>query len=92
MPLIPNWIKENPEPAYGIWNDVDERFVFGIREHSPAAALDKLLRKIGKLGYGWKFSVMVIPDGWRNPSNPHWKKLGHEARRSPCRAGQGERR
>jgi len=28
-----NWIKENPlPPIYGIWNDVDGRFVFGSRE------------------------------------------------------------
>lgn len=58
---------------FGIWNDVQKRFVFGINEESANRARHELQRKIGKDAYKWRYEVRVIPQNWRNPENPNYK-------------------
>ena len=59
---------------YGIWNDMQKRFVFGIKETSPQRASKALFRRIGKGAYRWRYSIKAIPRNWRNPPNPNWPK------------------
>jgi hypothetical protein len=61
-------------PLYGVWNDVQKRFVFGIKETSPRGAEKALFRRIGKDAYRWRYSIKQIPRNWRNPSNPNWPR------------------
>lgn len=58
---------------FGIWNDVQKRFVFGINEESANRARRELQRKIGKDAYKWRYEVRVIPQNWHNPENPNYK-------------------
>lgn len=58
---------------FGIWNDVQKRFVFGINEESANRARHELQRKIGKDAYKWRYEVRVIPQNWHNPENPNYK-------------------
>lgn len=59
---------------YGIWNSVDKRFVFGIREATQDAAWKKFVGKAGKTSYKWRFKIKKYPEGFRNKPNPHYKK------------------
>ncbi len=61
---------------FGIWNDMEKRFVFGIRESSAMKAEQAFFRKVGKTAYKWRFEVRVISKGWVNPKNPHYMKKG----------------
>lgn len=56
--------------AYGIWNDVDKRFVFGIREETRKKAWKKFRDKVGSLSYCCRYGTKEIPEGWKNPKNP----------------------
>ena len=58
---------------YGIWNDVQKQFVFGINEDSKNRAMRELQRKIGKDAFKWRYEVRVIPQNWHNPENPNYK-------------------
>lgn len=59
---------------YGVWNNMQKRFVFGIKETSPRQASKALFRRIGKDAYRWRYSIREIPRNWRNPPNPTWPK------------------
>lgn len=61
---------------YGIWNAVEKRFVFGIREESAAKAEKAFFHKVGKTAYKWRFGPRIIPEGWNNPKNKHYMKKG----------------
>lgn len=61
---------------YGIWNDVQKRFVFGIRAKTADGAYRQLQHHIGKQSYKWRYSAKPIPPGWMNPKNPNYKKRG----------------
>lgn len=59
---------------FGVWNDVQKRFVFGIKEPSAQKAWKALYKKIYKDAYKYRYFIRVIPDGWVNPANPNYKK------------------
>jgi len=59
---------------YGIWNDVEKRFVFGITETTKDAAWRKFVKRVGKTSYKWRFEARAIPKGFSNPKNPHYQK------------------
>lgn len=61
-------------PQYGVWNDMQKRFVFGIVKDTPRAAQKALFVRIGKGAYRWRYSIRKIPVGWQNPRNPNWPK------------------
>ena len=45
---------------YGIWNDVQKEFQFGIAEDTPQKAERKLFAKIGHDARKWRFEVREI--------------------------------
>lgn len=47
---------------YGIWNSMEKKFQFGIREISKSKAQRKLFEKIGYDSYKWRFDVRRIPE------------------------------
>jgi hypothetical protein len=59
-----------PGEAYGIWNSIIKRFVYGIREDTPKKAVKKLWVMAGKGAYCHRYDWKRIPDGFRNPPNP----------------------
>jgi hypothetical protein len=59
---------------YGVWNGVERRFVFGIKEDTKKAAWRQFIRAVGKTGYKWRFEVRPIPPGFKNPKNPNYEK------------------
>ncbi len=61
-------------PLYGVWNDMQKRFVFGIVETTLRWAQKALFRRIGKSAYKWRYSIKKIPSNWRNPPNPNWPR------------------
>ena len=61
---------------YGIWNDIEKRFVFGISEPTPQNAEKEFFNRVGKTAHKWRFSVRVIPVNWVNPKNKHYLKKG----------------
>lgn len=73
-PGMPFEITSEEVPLYGVWNGMQKRFVFGIKETSPRRAEKALFRRIGKDAYRWRYSIKAIPRNWRNPSNPNWPK------------------
>ena len=73
-PGAPFAITMEEVPLYGVWNDMQKRFVFGIKETSPRGAEKALFRRIGKGAYRWRYSIKQIPRNWRNPPNPNWPR------------------
>lgn len=61
---------------WGIWNSVEKRFVFGIREETAAKADRAFFHKVGKTAYKWRYEPRIIPNGWINPKNKHFMKKG----------------
>ena len=61
---------------FGIWNDVEKRFVFGIRKATAKEAEKAFFNKVGRTARKWQFSVREIPDNWINPKNTHYLKKG----------------
>lgn len=55
---------------YGIWNSVDKRFVFGIKESTKQKAYKAFRNKVGNLSYLYRYEARKIPDGFKNPPNP----------------------
>ena len=55
---------------YGIWDDVDKRFVFGIRRHTSELATEKFRKDYFKVSHMWRYEVKEIPYGFINPPNP----------------------
>ena len=48
---------------YGVQNNVKKEFQFGINEGSKKRALTKLIDKVGKDSYKWRFEIREIkPD------------------------------
>lgn len=62
--------KSHKPIVYGIWNTVDKRFVFGIKEDTADKAAKHFKSECRKLSYMWRYEVKRIPDGWINPPNP----------------------
>ena len=58
---------------FGIWNSKTGRFVFGIRADTPGQARREAHRCMGDNAYRWRYSVAIIPQGWRNPPNQDWR-------------------
>lgn len=56
--------------VYGIWNSLDKRFVFGIKEESKLKANKAFQKECGKLAYLWRYTAKEIPVGFKNPKNP----------------------
>jgi hypothetical protein len=61
---------------FGIWNDVEKRFVFGIRKATAKEAEKAFFNKVGRTAHKWRFSVREIPDNWINPKNTRYLKKG----------------
>ena len=61
---------------FGIWNDVEKRFVFGIRKATAKEAEKAFFSKVGRTAHKWRFSVREIPDNWVNSKNTHYLKKG----------------
>lgn len=59
---------------YGIWNDIEKRFVFGINAPTKRAAWRQFTNAVGKTAYKWRFEIRVIPPNFKNPKNPKYKK------------------
>lgn len=50
---------------YGVWNNVKKEFQFGINEGSKKRALTKLIDKVGKDSYKWRFEIREIKQGMK---------------------------
>jgi hypothetical protein len=61
---------------FGIWNNVEKRFVFGIRKATAKEAEKAFFSKMGRTAHKWRFSVREIPDNWINPKNTRYLKKG----------------
>ena len=48
---------------YGVYNTVSKEFQFGIRTETKEEALTKLVAKVGKDAYKWRFEVKELPSG-----------------------------
>lgn len=59
---------------FGIWNDVEKRFVFGIRKSTVKEAEKAFFNKAGKTAFKYRFSVREIPDNWVNPKNTRYQR------------------
>ena len=77
--------------TYGIWNSADKRFVFGIAAETPRKA-ERAFRKTCINWRQWRYEIKPIPEGFKNPRNPHYTNLrkGHNTMNSneiilPCR-------
>lgn len=77
--------------TYGIWNSAEKRFVFGIAAETPRKA-ERAFRKACINWRQWRYEIKPIPEGFKNPRNPHYTNLrkGHNTMNSneiiiPCR-------
>ena len=64
---------ERKTKVYGIWNSIEKRFVFGIREESADAALRKFRRVAPGASRAYRYSAKEIPEGHVNRKNPRVK-------------------
>ena len=55
--------------VWGMWNNVERRFVFGIMEKSKEKAWEKFWEVAGKTAYKWRFDTKIISKDWVNPKN-----------------------
>lgn len=46
---------------YGVYNTVSKEFQFGIRAETKEEAMTKLIAKVGKDAYKWRFEVKELP-------------------------------
>lgn len=51
-----------PGAKYGIWNDVEKKFQFGICEDTPALADARLAQKIGRGSHKHRFQARRIQE------------------------------
>ena len=58
---------------YGIWNGVDRRFVFGIREDTKGKAWKKFCSIAPEAARKWRYETRVIPKDWKNPPKECWR-------------------
>lgn len=60
--------------TYGIWNSAEKRFVFGIAVETPRKA-ERAFRKTCINWRQWRYEIKPIPEGFKNPRNPHYTNL-----------------
>lgn len=60
--------------TYGVWNSVEKRFVFGIAAETPRKA-ERAFRKTCVNWRQWRYEIKPIPEGFKNPRNPHYAHL-----------------
>lgn len=77
--------------TYGVWNNAEKRFVFGIAAETPRKA-ERAFRKTCINWRQWRYEIKPIPEGFKNPRNPHYTNLrkGHNTMNAneiiiPCR-------
>lgn len=52
-----------PKPIFGVYNVLRKEFQFGIAEPSKKKAFNKLLHRIGKDAYKYRFEIRCINKG-----------------------------
>lgn len=70
--------------TYSIWNSMEKRFVFGIAAETPRKA-ERTFRKACVEWRKWRYEIKPIPEGFKNPRNPHYsylKRKGHNSMNS----------
>ena len=60
--------------TYGVWNNAEKRFVFGIAAETPRKA-ERAFRKTCINWRQWRYEIKPIPEGFKNPRNPHYTNL-----------------
>ena len=60
--------------TYGVWNSAEKRFVFGIAAETPRKA-ERAFRKTCINWRQWRYEIKPIPEGFKNPRNPHYTNL-----------------
>lgn len=60
--------------TYGVWNNAEKRFVFGIAAETPRKA-ERAFRKTCVNWRQWRYEIKPIPEGFKNPRNPHYAHL-----------------
>lgn len=60
--------------TYGIWNSAEKRFVFGIAVETSRKA-ERAFRKTCINWRQWRYEIKPIPEGFKNPRNPHYTNL-----------------
>ena len=60
--------------TFGIWNSIEKRFVFGIAAETPRKA-ERAFRKTCINWRKWRYEIKPIPEGFKNPRNPHYSHL-----------------
>lgn len=60
--------------TYGVWNNAEKRFVFGIAAETPRKA-ERAFRKSCVTWRKWRYEIKPIPEGFKNPRNPHYAHL-----------------
>lgn len=60
--------------TYGIWNSAEKRFVFDIAAETPRKA-ERAFRKTCINWRQWRYEIKPIPEGFKNPRNPHYSNL-----------------
>ena len=60
--------------TYGVWNNAEKRFVFGIAAETPRKA-ERAFRKACLNWREWRYEIKPIPEGFKNPRNPHYSHL-----------------
>lgn len=60
--------------TYGIWNSAEKRFVFGIAAETSRKA-ERAFRKTCINWRQWRYEIKPIPEGFKNPRNPHYTNL-----------------
>lgn len=60
--------------TYGVWSNAEKRFVFGIAAETPRKA-ERAFRKTCVNWRQWRYEIKPIPEGFKNPRNPHYAHL-----------------
>ena len=60
--------------TYGVWSNAEKRFVFGIAAETPRKA-ERAFRKTCINWRQWRYEIKPIPEGFKNPRNPHYINL-----------------
>ena len=60
--------------TFGIWNSMEKRFIFGIAAETPRKA-ERAFRKTCINWRKWRYEIKPIPEGFKNPRNPHYSHL-----------------
>lgn len=55
---------------YGIWNHIEKRFVFGIKEETKTKARNKFKSLVPREVYSkYRYETRIIPPDFVNPKN-----------------------